>query len=78
MAYELKENSWTLFRNKKKTEDKHPDYRGEINIDGNIYDLSAWTKETKTGEKYFSGLLSEKYVKSETEKKPEEDTDLPF
>ena len=47
-------NSGVLFKNDKKDTEKHPDYKGNIMVDGNEYWLSAWIKEGKTGK--FMGL----------------------
>ena len=55
MAYEQRNNSGTLGRNKNKTEDKHPDHKGSAIIDGVEYWVSAWIKQNgSTGEKFFS------------------------
>jgi uncharacterized protein (DUF736 family) len=44
-----------LFRNNDKTEETHPDYRGNITTDdGTEYWLSAWLKVSKNGKKYMS------------------------
>jgi hypothetical protein len=43
-----------LFKNNEKTEETHPDYRGNINVDGTEYWLSAWLKTSKAGMKYMS------------------------
>ena len=51
---EKKDNSGVLFKNDKKETEKHPDYKGNIMVDGNEYWLSAWIKEGKTGK--FMGL----------------------
>jgi hypothetical protein len=53
MAYQQKQNSGILFKNERKTTDKHPDWNGTALIDGKEYKLSAWVKEGKKG-KYFS------------------------
>lgn len=42
-------NSGALFKNDKKSTDKHPDYRGQINVDGIEFWLSAWIKTGKSG-----------------------------
>jgi uncharacterized protein (DUF736 family) len=43
-----------LFKNLDKTEDSHPDYRGNIEIDGREYWLDAWLATAKnTGKKYM-------------------------
>lgn len=51
--YEPKEGAGNLFRNDKRETDAQPQYRGEIKIEGKVYRLSAWVRETKTGDKYF-------------------------
>ena len=74
MPYD-KSNSGTLGKNKRKESDKHPDYAGQINVEGRDYWLSGWVKENKsTGEKFFS--LS---VKPKEDKAPARETvDEPF
>jgi uncharacterized protein (DUF736 family) len=49
-------NRGALFKNTDddKVEGKHPDYRGNINVDGTEYWLSAWLKTSKAGMKYMS------------------------
>jgi len=51
---EKRDNSGVLFKNDKKENDRAPDYKGNIMVDGNEYWLSAWIKEGKTGK--FMGL----------------------
>lgn len=38
-----------LFKNDRKEQEKHPDYRGSINVGGVDYWLSAWIKEGNRG-----------------------------
>ena len=67
-----KPGSWNLFRNNKKTADNQPDYRGTITLeDGTVLELSAWLKDGKNGNKFFSGTVREPY------RKPEETTPPP-
>ena len=49
MAYEQRDNSGSLFKNEKKTEPKHPDYKGDALIDGHEMWISAWIKDGKNG-----------------------------
>ena len=81
MAWELKDGNGSLFKNDRKEEDKHPDYRGEIMVGGTIYWLSAWIKEGKNGK--FMSLSA----KAKEDKAPEVkttggvaeiDQDIPF
>ena len=79
---EKKDNSGVLFKNDKKETEKHPDYKGNIMVDGQEYWLSAWIKEGKSGK--FMGLAVS--PKEEYKAKPSErskatnfdDQDLPF
>lgn len=48
-------NSGALFRNDKRETEKHPDYTGNITIEGKEFYLSAWVNESaRTGQKYFA------------------------
>lgn len=47
-------NRGTLFKNDKKTEEKHPDMSGSINIEGVEYWISGWKKQSKAGTGFIS------------------------
>jgi hypothetical protein len=49
MAYELRDNSGSLFKNDKREKDTHPHATGTAMIDGVEYWVSAWTKEGAKG-----------------------------
>ena len=51
---EKRDNSGVLFVNDKKENERAPQYKGNINVDGKDYWLSAWIKEGKSGK--FMGL----------------------
>lgn len=78
-------NSGILSRNDRKEQPNHPDFKGQVNVEGVDYWLSAWVKERKDGSgKFFSLSVKRK----EEAKKPEpqraaardafDDTDIPF
>ena len=56
-------NTGSIFKNKKKESDKHPDYTGSINIEGVEYWQSVWLKTSKAGEKFFSQSFKLKEAK---------------
>jgi hypothetical protein len=56
---EKRDNSGVLFKNDKKEEPKHPDYKGNITVGGKDYWLSAWIKEGKSG-KFMSLAMNPK------------------
>lgn len=53
-------NRGSLFKNDKKTEDKHPDLNGSINIEGTDYWISGWSKVSKGGQKFISLSVRQK------------------
>jgi hypothetical protein len=53
-----RDNSGVLFKNNKKTSEKHPDLTGNIMINGKKYRLSAWTKQGNSG-KFYSLSVSD-------------------
>jgi hypothetical protein len=68
MAYEQKPNTGAIFKNDKKGNEKAPDYKGSINVEGEDLDIALWLTESKKGEKFFSVKIQEK---RKPEPKPE-------
>jgi uncharacterized protein (DUF736 family) len=55
MAYEMKPNTGSLFKNERKEADTHPDYKGSALVDGlGECWLDAWINTAKDGSKYMS------------------------
>ena len=60
-------NRGSLFRNKRKNTEKHPDYTGSLNVDGKEYWLSAWSKfSPKMGENFLSCSITPKEASTAT------------
>ena len=51
-------NSGVLFKNESENE-KAPAYKGKINVDGKEYELAAWIREAKSGQKFMSLKIQE-------------------
>lgn len=85
MAWEQRDNSGSLWKNDDKTEDSHPNAKGTVMVGGVEYWVSAWTKTTKTGDKFQSLSFKKKDAPKPAEKasdrlkqRVEEEDDLPF
>tara|TARA_R100001463_G_scaffold7889_2_gene24805 strand:+ start:718 stop:966 length:249 start_codon:yes stop_codon:yes gene_type:complete len=78
-SYEHKENNGSMFPNDKGDNKKRPDYKGSINIDGTLYNISAWKNEAKSGKKYLGLVVQLPVVKEqEVPQQQFEEKDLPF
>ena len=53
------ENRGALFRHDKEGNDKRPDYKGKINIEGADYRISGWIRKPKDGGKAYMHLVAE-------------------
>lgn len=54
MAWEPKEGSGSLFQADKKGNEKAPAYRGDILLNGVMYELAGWVKKTSKGDNFLS------------------------
>jgi hypothetical protein len=75
-------NRGVLFKNADKTDDKHADYRGEVNVAGDEFWLNAWLKTSKKGTKFLSLSLKPKQpaaaAKSTSAFGDDMDDEIPF
>lgn len=76
MSYQMKEGQGSLFKNKRKTEDRHPNATGQALIGGVEYWVSAWTKQDKNGNSWQSLSFQRKDAKQEPAR--EVNADVPF
>ena len=54
MAFEQRDNSGSLWKNDRKTKDNQPDRTGTAMVDGKMYYISGWLKETRDGDPFLS------------------------
>ena len=78
-------NRGAIWKNRDKKEDKHPDFKGSLNVDGVDYWVSAWKRKEDAPNNQpalsFSIKPKEEQAKpTETEKRKNEDMDdeIPF
>lgn len=57
--FEHQENKGSLFSNKDKKTDNHPDYKGSINVDGKLYWISCWNTTSRNGMNYMKLSVNE-------------------
>ena len=72
--FETKEKEGSLFANKNKQTDKHPNYTGSCVIEGVRLNISAWVNVARTdGSKFMRLKFDEYQAKSSTDstKEPE-------
>jgi len=53
-------NRGAIFKNEKKETEKHPDYKGSINVEGVDYWVSSWISTSKAGQAYMSLSVQKK------------------
>jgi hypothetical protein len=91
---ELDDGRGLLFKNRRKTEDKHPGYVGQFRITGEMYDrlatndgyikVAMWAKKDKNQNWFFSLKASEPYQGKPPEQRPagylndDLDDEIPF
>jgi hypothetical protein len=60
MAYEPKDNTGSVFTNKDKKTDKHPDRTGSARIGGVDYWVDGWINQDRNGKPYLSLKFKQK------------------
>jgi hypothetical protein len=76
MAYNQQDMSGVLFKNTKKTNEKQPDYTGNIQIGTEELKLAAWIKEGKNGK--FLSIKASEQTSAPKESKNTDGDDMPF
>tara|TARA_B110000971_G_scaffold220157_1_gene262983 strand:- start:801 stop:1061 length:261 start_codon:yes stop_codon:yes gene_type:complete len=86
MAYELRDNSGSMFKNERKEKETHPDYKGTAMVGGVEMWMSAWLKTSGSGTKFMSFSFQPKEqqqaalpaARQAAQPAPELDDDMPF
>ena len=71
-----KDNSGALFKEEKKSE-KHPDYKGNCMVNGEVMYIAAWINESQNGKKYMSLSFSAPSTDANYSKKDASATEAP-
>ena len=73
-------NTGVMFKNESDNE-KAPNYKGKINVNGQELEIAAWIRQSKAGKKFLSLKIQEPRQKQEAKKEQSFDDmpdDLPF
>lgn len=72
MAYQPKDGSGALFKNDKGDNANRPDYRGDICINGELYELAAWIKPlpSDSSKRYMSLSAKPKQAQQQAPQRP--------
>ena len=54
MAYKMRNGQGSLFKNDKEGNNARPDYTGKLMVNGQLYRVAGWIKDSSNGEKYMS------------------------
>ena len=76
MAYD-NTNRGAIWKNRDKTEDKHPDFKGSLNVNGVEYWVSAWKRKDSdaSNKPALSFSIKPKEERQATQKQPEKIND---
>ena len=78
-------NKGALFTNDQKGNEKAPNYKGKLNVNGKEYEIAGWVRQGKNGS-FLSLIVAEPFKKATltdapkqtTYNKPKDTGDLPF
>jgi hypothetical protein len=77
MAFQHRTNSGSLFKNTMKQEgERTPDYRGELDVDGRLYEVAGWIKDGAKGK--FMSLAVKPKDGAGTSKREKVEDECPF
>ena len=71
-------NRGALFKNERRKTDKHPDYTGEIDVQGVAYRLAGWVRESKQGKKFLSLAITPLDDQPRRAEPKHEEDEIPF
>jgi hypothetical protein len=67
-------NRGTIAKNPRKTEDRHPDIAGQINVDGKDYWINGWLKKNgQDGSTFYSLSVKPKEARGASQRHADED-----
>jgi uncharacterized protein (DUF736 family) len=81
MAFEQKDGTGALFKNKRKETDTQPEYTGNGKVNGAEVEISAWLKKDKNGNTFMSLSFKPPYqkgTKQEPARQPAGDDGIPW
>jgi len=71
-------DSGAVFKNNYKDNERKPDFKGEGNFSGIVFEVAAWERKDKNGNTYFSLKFSEPFNKEVNEQSNNKPTNESF
>jgi uncharacterized protein (DUF736 family) len=71
-------NRGALFKNERRKTDKHPEYTGEIDVEGVAYRVAGWVRESKQGRKFLSLAITPLDDQPRRAEQKQEEDEIPF
>lgn len=71
MSYQQKDGQGSLFRNDKQGNEKRPDWRGSLTLDGKEYEVAGWERTSQKGTAYISLSGKPKQARQERQEAPQ-------
>jgi len=72
MAYEHSEGFGSVFENRDKKQDNHPDFKGDAKFEGKTVEVALWERTDRNGNTYYSLKIQRPRSQQNQEQPPQD------